>query len=213
MKKDLTQLVFILDKSGSMQGLESDTIGGFNSLIEKQKKEPGEANVTTVLFDDEVEVIHDNIRLEEVPLLTDNEYYIGGCTALLDAVGETITNIIDARKDIPEDEHPDKTVIVITTDGMENASREYNYFKIKSLIKEKEKEGWIFIFLGANIDAGVEAHRMGINKKHAANFNCDSESIDINFDTLDEAIKSIRVSHELPDTWSCKIDANYKKRK
>ena len=213
MKKDLTELVFILDRSGSMFGLEKDTIGGYNSLIEKQKKEQGEALVTTVLFDDEVDIIHDGIKLEDVPLLTEKEYYVDGCTALLDAIGKTISKILKNRKETPESEHPEKTLIVITTDGMENASREYSYSKIKALIQQQEKEGWNFIFLGANIDAAKEASRMGIMAENAVSYHCDSAGIEVNYDCLCEAISSVRSERKLPRAWRAKIDKDYKNRK
>lgn len=214
MKKDLTQLVFILDKSGSMQGLESDTIGGFNSLIEKQKQEPGEVLVTTVLFDDEVEIIHDNIKLEEIPLLTNKEYYVGGTTALLDAVGQTINKIIDSRNNTPETEHPENTIVVITTDGRENASIEYDYSMVKKLIKKKEKEGWVFIFLGANIDVAVEAQKIGVFRETTVAYHCDSRGIEASYNAVNNAIHECRIFHELPsDDWRREVDEDYEKRK
>ena len=157
MKKNLTELVFILDRSGSMAGLESDTIGGFNAMIEKQKKEPGNALVSTVLFDHERKVIHDRQDIQQVEPMTDRDYYVGGCTALLDAVGCAIHHIGNVHKYAREEDRPEKTLFVITTDGMENASRQYSYDKLKKLIRrQKEKYGWEFIFLGANIDAARE---------------------------------------------------------
>ena len=164
MKNDLTELVFILDKSGSMSGLEKDTIGGFNSLIEKQKKEEGRAIVSTVLFNHEVEVIHDRVNLEDITLLTDKEYCVSGCTALLDAMGETISNVLTKQNRSKEDK-PSKTMFVITTDGMENSSKEYTYKAIKKMIEKVKKENeWEFIFLGANIDAVSEASKFGISE-------------------------------------------------
>lgn len=214
MKKDLTELVFILDKSGSMHGLEKDTIGGFNSLIEKQKKESGEAIVSTVLFSDYKQVIHNRINLNEVLVLTSKEYFVEGCTALLDAIGHAIRHIVSVRRNTPEDEQPEKTIFIITTDGMENASIEYTYKKVKEMIQyQKEKFGWEFIFLGANIDAAAEAEKMGINRDNAVSYCCDSSGIDLNYAGLDEAITEIRVKKSLSSSWRRKIDKDYKNRK
>lgn len=214
MKKNLTELVFILDRSGSMEGLENDTIGGFNSLVKKQKEEPGEAIVSTVLFSDEMKVIHNRISLNEVPLLTDKEYYVGGCTALLDAIGFSINKTVELRNKTPEEQHPEKTIFIITTDGMENASREYTYKKIKSLIEcQKEKYGWEFIFLGANIDAAAEASRMGIDSDNAVSYCCDTTGIELNYKCLDEAISELRVNKCLSPNWRKKIDRDYQNRK
>lgn len=163
MKKNLTEIVFILDRSGSMAGLEDDTIGGFNAMIEKQKREPGEALVSTVLFDNDCEVIHDRIAVQKIVPLTRNEYYVRGCTALLDAVGGAIHHIGNVHKYAREEDRPEKTLFVITTDGMENASRKYSYDRLKAMIeRQKGKYGWEFLFLGANIDAAKEAARFGI---------------------------------------------------
>ena len=175
MKKNLTELVFILDRSGSMSGLEDDTIGGFNAMIEKQKREPGEAYVSTVLFDNISEVIHDRVDIQRIEPLTRNQYYVRGSTALLDAVGCAIHHIGNVHKYAREEDRPEKTLFVITTDGMENASGKYSYEKVRSMIeRQKEKYGWEFIFLGANIDATKEAARFGIRADHAANYNADS---------------------------------------
>lgn len=214
MKKDLTELVFILDRSGSMFGLEADTIGGFNSLIEKQKKEPGEAIVSTVLFSDEMNVIHDRKNVLDVPLLTTKEYYVDGCTALLDAIGNSINHIVKVRKQTPEENQPEKTIFVITTDGHENASEEYTYGKIKELIKhQQEKHKWEFIFLGANIDAPMEAERMGIVRENAVNYYCDEIGVDLNYECLGEAITELRTKKRLSSGWKSRIDAHYRQRK
>ena len=163
MKTNLTELVFILDRSGSMQGLEKDTIGGFNAMLEKQKKEPGEALVSTVLFDDRIEVLHDRVKLGEVRPITEKEYCVRGCTALLDAVGGAIRHIGNIHKYARPEDVPERTLFVITTDGMENASRRYTADKVRRMIEhEKEKYGWEFLFLGANIDAVETAGSLGI---------------------------------------------------
>ena len=158
----MTELVFILDRSGSMSGLEKDTIGGFNSMLEKQRKEPGDAVVSTVLFDNETEVIHDRVVIADVPNLTDKEYFVRGCTALLDAVGGAIQHIGNVHKYARKEDVPEKTLFIITTDGMENASHHYTYDKVRNMIeRQKERYGWEFLFLGANIDAAAEAKRFG----------------------------------------------------
>lgn len=211
----MTELVFILDRSGSMSGLEKDTIGGFNSMLEKQRKEPGEAVVSTVLFDNEIEVIHDRVPVTNVPSLTDKEYFVRGCTALLDAVGGAIRHIGNVHKYARREDVPEKTLFIITTDGMENASRRYTYDKVRSMIeRQKERYGWEFIFLGANIDAAAEARRMGIDESMAANYNCDEDGTALNFEVISEAITNVRMcSAPLSADWKRKIDADYKERR
>ena len=210
----MTELVFILDRSGSMAGLEKDTIGGFNAMLEKQRKEPGDAVVSTVLFDNQAEVIHDRIALAEVPDLTDREYYVRGCTALLDAVGGAIHHIGNVHKYARREDVPEKTLFIITTDGMENASRRYTYEKVRRMIEhEKEKYGWEFLFLGANIDAAVEAKRFGIDESMAANYHCDEEGTALNYEVISEAITSVRsCAAPLSADWKQKIDADYRRR-
>ena len=210
----MTELVFILDRSGSMAGLEKDTIGGFNSMLEKQRKEPGDAVVSTVLFDTRVEVIHDRVALADVPDLTDREYYVRGCTALLDAVGGAIHHIGNVHKYARREDVPEKTLFIITTDGMENASRRYTYEKVRRMIEhEKEKYGWEFLFLGANIDAAVEAKRFGIDESMAANYHCDEEGTALNYEVISEAITSVRAcAAPLSADWKKKIDADYRRR-
>lgn len=208
----MTELVFILDRSGSMGGLESDTIGGFNAMIEKQKKEEGEAYVSTLLFDTTVDVIHDRVPLDEVPALTDKEYYVRGCTALLDAVGGAIHHIGNIHKYARKEDVPEKTLFIITTDGMENASREYTYERVRSMIERQEKKyGWEFLFLGANIDAAREAGRMGIAPDRAVNYNCDSEGIARNYEGVNCAVTSIR-SGSLDKNWRKEIDQDFRTR-
>jgi uncharacterized protein YegL len=213
MKKDLTELVFILDRSGSMSGLESDTIGGYNSMMEKQKKEPGEAVVTTVLFDDSYELLHDRINLRGVELITNNEYFVRGTTALLDAIGKTINKIGNAQKQTSESERAEHIIFVITTDGMENASREFTYEIIKKMVEQqKMRYGWEFIFLGANIDAVAEARRFGIAEDRAARFNSDSIGTSLNYDVVGEAVKNLRSNRTMAREWKKRIDDDYNER-
>ena len=210
----MTELVFILDRSGSMSGLEKDTIGGFNSMLEKQRKEPGDAVVSTVLFDNETEVIHDRVVIADVPNLTDKEYFVRGCTALLDAVGGAIQHIGNVHKYARKEDVPEKTLFIITTDGMENASHHYTYDKVRNMIeRQKERYGWEFLFLGANIDATAEAKRFGIDESMAANYHCDEVGTVLNYEVISEAITSVRTSAApLSADWKKKIDADYKKR-
>ena len=212
MKKNLTELVFILDRSGSMAGLEADTIGGFNAMTQKQRKEPGEALVSTVLFDNETQVIHDRVPLEKVPALTQKEYYVRGCTALLDAVGGAIHHIGNVHKYAREEDRPEKTLFVITTDGMENASRRYTYDKVKAMIEhQREKYGWEFLFLGANIDAAREAARFGIRADRAANYHADHIGTEVIYEAVSEAVCQVRnCAAPLSADWKRKIDADYK---
>ena len=213
MKKNLTELVFILDRSGSMQGLEGDTIGGFNAMIEKQKKEPGEAFVSTVLFDDQTEVLHDRMGLGKVRPITDKEYYVRGCTALLDAIGGAICHIGNIHKYARSEDVPEHTLFVITTDGMENASRVYTAQKVREMIsREREKYGWEFLFLGANIDAVETAGRIGISPDRAANYNCDSEGTRLNYEAMDAAVSAVRSSTPLDARWKDAIEEDFRKR-
>ena len=193
MKKGLTELVMILDRSGSMQGLEADTIGGFNSMIEKQKKEEGGAFVSVVLFDDETEVLYDRVDVQKVEPMTDRQYYVRGCTALLDAVGGAIKHIINVHKYARQEDVPEKTLFIITTDGMENASRRYRYDEVRRMIeKQKEQYHWEFLFLGANIDAAKEAARFGIPKSRAVNYENDSVGTRLNYKVLSETVSCVR---------------------
>ncbi len=215
MKKNLTEIVFILDRSGSMRGLEADTIGGFNAMIEKQRKEPGEALVSTVLFDNDTQVIHDRVPLDKLEPLTEKEYYVRGCTALLDAVGGAIHHIGNVHKYAREEDRPEKTLFVITTDGMENASRHYTYDKVKAMIEmEKERYGWEFLFLGANIDAAREAARFGIQADRAANYHADRMGTHVIYESVSEAVSQVRAcAAPLQSNWKDKIDKDYKRRK
>jgi uncharacterized protein YegL len=214
MKKELTEIVFILDRSGSMSGLESDTIGGYNAMLEKQKTAPGQAIVSTVLFDDHCEVLHDRLDIKTVVPMSDKEYFVRGCTALLDAVGGAIHHIGNIHKYAREEDRPEKTLFIITTDGMENASRRYNYDRVKMMIeRQKEKYGWEFIFLGANIDAVEVADRFGISADRAANYHADSEGTQLNYEVVSEAICSLRASKSINTDWKDRIDNDYKGRK
>lgn len=198
MKKGLVEIVFILDRSGSMGGLEKDTIGGFNGMIEKQKKEEGEALISTILFDDMRDVVHDRVPLSKIPKMTDKDYFVRGCTALLDAIGSSIHHISNVHKYIREEDVPEKTIFIITTDGMENASREYSYQKIKRMVKEKKKLGWEFIFIGANIDAIGEASKFGIDSSRAVNYNADSDGTKVHFRTVGSALSKMRACESQP---------------
>ena len=197
-----------------MAGLEDDTIGGFNAMIEKQKAEPGEAVVSTVLFDNHSEVIHDRLPLDKVPALTRRDYYVRGCTALLDAVGSAIRHIGNVHKYARVEDRPQRTLFVITTDGMENASRKYSYSRLKEMIeRQKETYGWEFLFLGANIDAAKEAARFGITADRAANYHADSVGTGVIYETVSEAITQVRAcAAPLSANWKEQIDADYMKR-
>lgn len=213
MKKGLTEIVFILDRSGSMSGLEKDTIGGFNSTIEKQKKEEGEAFVSTVLFDSEMEVLHDRVPLASIAPLTEKEYYARGCTALLDAIGGAIHHIGNVHKYARDEDRPEKTIFVITTDGYENASRKYTSDRVKQMIeRQKEKYGWEFIFLGANIDAIETAKSFGISEERAANFVNDGDGIEVMYSAQCCLMSDIRKNRDCGRAWKAKVDADYKRR-
>lgn len=213
MKTNLSELVFILDKSGSMSGLESDTIGGFNAMLGKQQAEPGEAIVTTVLFDDHYELLHDRVNIKGIRPLTEKEYYVGGSTALLDAIGKTINKIANAQLNTCEEQRADKVMFVITTDGMENASHEFSYKKISEMVAlQKEKFGWEFIFLGANMDAISTAEKFGISADRAANYHADGEGTRLNFNAVSHAVSEHRASRPLGAAWKEEIDKDYYRR-
>lgn len=207
MNTGLTELVFILDRSGSMGGLESDTIGGFNGMISRQKKEGSDINVTTVLFDDQIEVIHDRFPINAVEPLTDEDYYVRGCTALLDAVGSSIEKVENTQKRLPEKYRAGKVMFVITTDGLENSSREFTYRKVKSMIESEKEKGWEFLFLGANIDAAAEAEKIGIARNRSVKYRNDSRGIEENFTALNKAVRSfthaeVGATAAIPDDWA-----------
>ena len=214
MKKNLTEMVFILDKSGSMAGLESDTIGGFNSMIGKQKKEDGEALVSTVLFSNESQVIHDRVDLKKIEPLTDRQYFVSGCTALIDAIGGAIHHIGNVHKYAREEDRPEHTIFVITTDGMENASRRYTSDQVKTMVqRQKEKYGWEFLFLGANIDAVETAAHFGIAEDRAVNFHNDSKGQALDYAGVSEAVRAVRCNAPLSGSWKKEIEEDYKTRK
>ena len=211
MRKGLTEIVYILDRSGSMGGLEADTIGGFNSMMDKQKKTGEEAVVSTVLFDDECEVLHDRLPIGKVEKLTDRQYFVRGCTALLDAVGGAIHHIGNVHKYAREEDRPEKTIFVITTDGMENASCRYSYDQSKKMIKRQQKKyGWEFIFIGANIDAYGEAGRLGIKKSRTANYVHDDIGTGTVYGGVAKAVCSIMMAASVDDVDECLEESGWK---
>lgn len=215
MKKGLTEMVFILDRSGSMTGLEKDTIGGFNSLLEKQRKEQGEAYITTVLFDHEYELLHDHLPITSVSPMTKRQYYVRGCTALFDAIGKSIEKMIHIQKNTVKEEQAEKIIFVITTDGLENASREFSCKHLKSMIEyEKETYGWEFIFLGANMDAVEEAKYMGIQADRSVTFANDSEGIQLNYEVLSRTVSCLRANAApMGSEWKQEIEEDLRKRR
>ena len=214
MKNNITELVFILDRSGSMAGLESDTIGGFNAMIEKQKKEDGECYVSTVLFDNESEVLHDRVKLADIKPMTDRDYTVRGCTALIDAIGGAIHHIGNIHKYARPEDVPEHTMFIITTDGMENASRRYSSDDVKKMIeRQKSKYGWEFLFIGANIDAVETAAKYGIDRDRAVNYHADKNGTHVLYDAVACAVSSVRGGAVLNKDWSAHIDADFKSRK
>ena len=221
MRKGLTEVVFILDRSGSMSGLEADTIGGFNSMIAKQKKEEGAAYISTVLFDDKTEVLYDRVPVSKVEPMNENQYYVRGCTALLDALGRAIHHIGNVHKYAREEDRPEKTLFIITTDGMENSSHEYSYDKVKKMVeKQKKKYGWEFLFLGANIDAIEVAGRFGIAANRAINYESDRQGTQLNYEVLSRTVSEFRACEcddeadmdEMFEACCAHIMEDYKKR-
>lgn len=211
---NITELVFILDRSGSMSGLERDTIGGFNALIEKQKKQDGKCYVSTVLFDNYSEVIHDRVELENIKPMTDKDYYVRGCTALIDAIGGAIHHIKNIHKYARVEDVPEHTMFVIMTDGQENASHHYTSDSVKAMIEhEKEKYGWEFLFIGANIDAVETASRFGINKDRAVNYHADSQGTSVVYDTVADTVCCMRACKPISADWSESINKDYNSRK
>lgn len=211
-KPNRTELVFILDRSGSMSGLESDTIGGFNAMIQKQGK-TGEVVVTTVLFDDNFELLHDRIPINGISPITDKDYFVGGCTALLDAIGKTIHKIAGVQKHTSEDLRADNVLFVITTDGLENASREFSYEKIREMVEwQKEKYGWEFLFLGANIDAAAAAAKVGINRDRAVDYHADGQGTRLNYREVGKTVRDFCASKPITEDWKKEIDKDFATR-
>ena len=213
MNNNLTEIVFILDRSGSMAGLEADTIGGFNAFVEKQKKEEGEALLSAVLFDNDSQVIYDRVDIRKVEPMTDRQYQVGGCTALLDAIGGAVHHMANVHKYAREEDRPGKTVFVITTDGMENASRRYSYREVQKMVKhEQEKYGWEFLFLGANMDAIEAARTFGIREDRAVRYECDSAGTSLNFAVVSKTIGKLRKGETIAPEWSADIARDYEER-
>ena len=214
MKKNLTELVFILDRSGSMHGMESDTLGGFNAMIEKQKKLEGQAYVSTVLFDNENVVLHDRVSLHKIRPMTERDYTPRGCTALLDAIGSAIHHIGNVHKYARKEDVPEHTVFVIITDGKENASYRYTAERVEQMIeKEKTQYGWEFLFLGANIDAVATAKHFGINKERAVTYRADKEGTKLNYDVVNEAVAHVRACEAIPCEWKQRIEEDVRRRR
>lgn len=209
----ITELMFILDRSGSMSGLESDTIGGFNAMLDKQRKEDGICYVSTMLFDSQSQMLHDRLELSDVPKMTESDYSVGGCTALLDAIGESIKHIENIHKYARKEDIPQNTMFVITTDGMENASRKYSSKEIKKMINRQKEKGWEFLFIGANIDAVETASRYGISEDRAVNYNADEKGTRVVYEAVSNAVCGLRKSNTLSKQWSEDIDKDYKVRK
>ncbi len=213
MNSNLTELVFILDRSGSMAGLESDTIGGFNAMLEKQKKEEGEAFVSAVLFSNDSTVLYDRIDVRRVEPMTEQQYYVGGCTALLDAIGSAVHHIANVHKYAREEDRPKKTVFVIITDGLENASRRYSYDEVRRMVeRQRERYGWEFLFLGANMDAITAARRFGIREDRAVRYECDAPGTQLNYKVVSETIGCIRSGKKVSADWKDRIEKDYRER-
>ena len=208
MKKNLTELVFILDRSGSMHGLEKDTVEGFNAMIERQHEAEGEAVVTTVLFDDRYEILHDRENIKEIMPMTERQYFVRGCTALLDALGNTIVKVENTRKFQSEKDRAEKIIFVVTTDGYENASREYSHQMVSRMVEERKKEGWEFIFMGAYMDAVKEAARMGIDEERAVTFKNDSRGVRLNYSVMADTVAAMRAnpSEHMDGSWKKSIE-------
>ena len=214
MNRNLTELVFILDRSGSMQGLEADTIGGFNAMLEKQKRDPGQVFVSTILYDDEAQVLHDRLPLAEIMPMTEAQYYVRGCTALLDALGSAIQHVSTIHKYTRPEDVPGHTLFVITTDGMENASRLYTNEQITAMIQhQKESHGWEFLFLGATIDAIGTAGRLGIDASRAANYHADAQGTRANYEAVSEAVSQVRGGVPLSTSWKTSVEKDFARRK
>lgn len=212
MGNNITELVFILDRSGSMGGLESDTIGGFNALIEKQKKQDGKCYVSTILFDNVSEVLHDRVELSEVRKMTDDDYTVRGCTALIDAIGGAIKHISKVHKYIRPEDVPEHVMFVITTDGLENASRKYSSKEVKKMVNKKKKSGWEFLFIGANIDSVETAGNFGIDADRAVNYHADKRGTKVLYETVSKAVGCMRACAPIQEDWCAEINEDYNSR-
>lgn len=214
MNNNVTELVFIIDRSGSMAGLESDTIGGFNAMIDQQKKQNDECYVTTVLFDNNSLTLHDRVSISEVPKMTDKDYTVGGCTALIDALGDAIVHIENIHKYVRPEDVPEHTMFVITTDGMENASRKYTSAQVKAMIESKKgKSAWEFLFIAANIDAVETASQYGISEDRAVNYHADTQGTKVVYDAVSKAVCSFRTGNNVADDWSESVSADFTTRR
>lgn len=212
-QNNTTEMVFILDRSGSMSGLEGDTIGGFNSMIEKQKKEIGTCYVSTVLFDHEIETLHDRVPLEKIKPMTESDYYVRGCTALIDAIGESIKHIKTIHKYVRKEDVPQNTIFVVMTDGMENASKHFSSKEVKKMIEhQKNKHNWEFLFIGANIDAVETAKHFGIREDRAVNYHADEQGTRVVYDAVATACRDVRMGCTLNPCWSATINEDYQSR-
>jgi len=212
MNRNLTEMVFILDRSGSMSGLESDTIGGFNSLLSKQQKEQGDALVTTVLFDNQYELLHNRLPVRNVQPMNDTQYFVRGTTALLDAIGRTIRSTAAAQNRDGMENRPAHTIVAIITDGMENASCDFSLEAVKAMIELQKANGWEFLFLGANIDAVETAGHMGIEADRAVNYRADAVGTELNYEAISETVSCVRACRSIPDDWKQRIDEDYMNR-
>ena len=212
-KNNITELVFIIDRSGSMSGLESDTIGGFNSLVKKQKKEDGQCYVSTVLFSDRSKVIHDRVSISDIKEMTEDDYCPNGCTALIDAIGGAIKHISSVHRYIRPEDVPEHTMFVITTDGLENSSHKYSSKEVKKMVREKEKEGWEFLFIGANIDSVETAQSFGISSDRAVNYHADSKGTEILYESVCAQVSNVRKNKSVSADWSRSINDDFNKRK
>jgi uncharacterized protein YegL len=213
MMKNGTEIVFILDKSGSMAGMEKDTIGGFNAMLEKQKREEGNALISTILFNGSCTVIHDRVNVNQIHPLSEKEYQVSGCTALLDAIGGAIHHISTVHRYARKEDVPEHTLFVITTDGMENASKRYTKEAIQNMISRQKEKGWQFLFLAANIDAAETASWYGIDEDHAVNYRCDEAGTELNYEVVSDAIVNVRRGRKLSSGWKSRIEKDYQTRK
>ena len=213
MNSNLTELVFILDRSGSMAGLEADTIGGFNAMLEKQKREEGEAYLSAVLFSNNSTVLYDRVNIKKVEPMTERQYFVGGCTALLDAIGDAVHHIGNVHKYARREDRPAKSLFVITTDGMENASRRYTYDEVRRMIeRQRDRYGWEFLFLGANMDAVSTARHFGIREDRAVRYQCDAKGTALNYKVLSDTIGCVRAGRPLAANWKEEIERDYDTR-